>query len=130
MPGQALGPTRLGPAPWDLALDPAPMEPPRHTLVKDKARTCASFLQHVESEHIRSSLKMSNVRTLGLTGSSNSSKYFASNDSSDTSRKARKSQEALPERQRDFETQVENSLWGKIQRTPECVMMTYQMHAR
>lgn len=43
MPGQALGPTRLGQAPWDLALDPAPMEPPRHTLVKDKVHTCASF---------------------------------------------------------------------------------------
>uniref|UniRef100_H3C3B3 Period circadian clock 3 n=1 Tax=Tetraodon nigroviridis TaxID=99883 RepID=H3C3B3_TETNG len=63
-------------------------------------------------------------------GSSNSSKYFASNDSSDTSRKARKSQEALPEHQHDFETRVENSLWSIIQRTPDRVMMTYQMHAR
>uniref|UniRef100_A0A674NXW9 Period circadian clock 3 n=1 Tax=Takifugu rubripes TaxID=31033 RepID=A0A674NXW9_TAKRU len=63
-------------------------------------------------------------------GSSNSSKYFASNDSSDTSRKARKSQEAATERQHDFESQVENSLWSIIQHTPKHVMMTYQMHAR
>uniref|UniRef100_A0A674NX99 Period circadian clock 3 n=1 Tax=Takifugu rubripes TaxID=31033 RepID=A0A674NX99_TAKRU len=62
--------------------------------------------------------------------SSNSSKYFASNDSSDTSRKARKSQEAATERQHDFESQVENSLWSIIQHTPKHVMMTYQMHAR
>uniref|UniRef100_A0A674MFM2 Period circadian clock 3 n=1 Tax=Takifugu rubripes TaxID=31033 RepID=A0A674MFM2_TAKRU len=60
--------------------------------------------------------------------SSNSSKYFASNDSSDTSRKARKSQEAATERQHDFESQVENSLWSIIQHTPKHVMMTYQMH--
>lgn len=43
MPGQGLGPMRLGPAPWDLALDLAPMEPPRPTLVKDKERACVSF---------------------------------------------------------------------------------------
>lgn len=73
---------------------------------------------------------MANFTDLWLPGSSNSSKYFASNDSSDTSRKARKSQEALPEHQHDFETQVEKSLWSIIQRTPERVMMTYQMHAR
>lgn len=62
------------------------------------------------------------------TGSSNSSKYFASNDSSDTSRKARKNQE-VPERPA-FEHAVEDSLWTMIQRTPEPVMMTYQVHPR
>lgn len=127
----------LGPAPW--ALDPAPTEPPHRTLVKDKKRTrqkahkagtrfllssrfCFSFWLNRPNGAMR--------RAFWLTGSSNSSKYFASNDSSDTSRKARKSQEASPEHQRDFETQVENSLWSIIQRTPERVMMTYQMHAR
>ena len=68
--------------------------------------------------------------SLWLAGSSNSSKYFASNDSSDTSRKARKSQEAPAELQHSFDTQVENSLWSMIQHTPERVMMTYQMHTR
>lgn len=68
--------------------------------------------------------------SLWVAGSSNSSKYFASNDSSDTSRKARKSQEAPAEHQRSFDTQVENSLWSMIQHTPERVMMTYQMHTR
>ncbi|XP_056885151.1 period circadian protein homolog 3 isoform X3 [Takifugu flavidus] len=72
----------------------------------------------------------SNGTSTSHTGSSNSSKYFASNDSSDTSRKARKSQEAATERQHDFESQVENSLWSIIQHTPKHVMMTYQMHAR
>uniref|UniRef100_A0A673BQR9 PAS domain-containing protein n=1 Tax=Sphaeramia orbicularis TaxID=375764 RepID=A0A673BQR9_9TELE len=67
-------------------------------------------------------------RSCGLTGSSNSSKYFASNDSSDTSRKARKSQE--PPAEHSFETQVENSLWSMIQHTPERVMMTYQIRTR
>lgn len=65
-----------------------------------------------------------------LTGSSNSSKYFASNDSSDTSRKARKSQEAAAEHQHGFDTRVENSLWSMIQHTPDHVMMTYQIHTR
>uniref|UniRef100_A0A8C4NTU5 PAS domain-containing protein n=1 Tax=Dicentrarchus labrax TaxID=13489 RepID=A0A8C4NTU5_DICLA len=65
-----------------------------------------------------------------LTGSSNSSKYFASNDSSDTSRKARKSQEAPTEHQHSFDTRVESSLWSIIQHTPEHVMMTYQIHTR
>uniref|UniRef100_A0A665W045 Period circadian protein homolog 3-like n=1 Tax=Echeneis naucrates TaxID=173247 RepID=A0A665W045_ECHNA len=62
--------------------------------------------------------------------SSNSSKYFASNDSSDTSHKARKSQDAPADHQHSFESQVENSLWSMIQHTPECVMMTYQIHTR
>ncbi len=68
--------------------------------------------------------------SLLLTGSSNSSKYFASNDSSDTSRKARKSQEAPAEHQRSFDTGVENSLWSMAQHMPEHVMMKYQIHAR
>lgn len=64
-----------------------------------------------------------------MTGSSsNSSKYFASNDSSDTSRKARKSQDA-PERS-GFDKRMEDSLWTMIQHTPEPVMMTYQIRPR
>lgn len=65
-----------------------------------------------------------------VTGSSNSSKYFASNDSSDTSCKARKSQEVAAEHQHSFDTRVENSLWSMIQHTPEHVMMTYQIRTR
>nr|XP_020489986.1 period circadian protein homolog 3-like isoform X1 [Labrus bergylta] len=72
----------------------------------------------------------SNGTSTSLTGSSNSSKYFASNDSSDTSRKARKSQESPAEHQHSFDTQLENSLWSMIQHTPERVMMTYQIHPR
>ncbi|XP_035486151.2 period circadian protein homolog 3 [Scophthalmus maximus] len=72
----------------------------------------------------------SNGTSTSHTGSSNSRKYFASNDSSDTSRKARKSQEAPPEHQQGFETGVESSLWSMIQHTPERVMMTYQIHTR
>lgn len=72
----------------------------------------------------------SNETSTSHTGSSNSSKYFASNDSSDTSRKARKSQEAPTEHQHTFETRVENSLWGMIQHTPDHVMMRYQIHTR
>ncbi|MED6233132.1 hypothetical protein ATANTOWER_007187 [Ataeniobius toweri] len=72
----------------------------------------------------------SNETSTSHTGSSNSSKYFASNDSSDTSRKARKSQEAPVERPHSFETRVENSLWSMIQHTPEQVMKTYQIHTR
>ncbi|XP_062842934.1 period circadian protein homolog 3 isoform X2 [Trichomycterus rosablanca] len=70
----------------------------------------------------------SNGTSTSHTGSSNSSKYFASNDSSDTSRKARKSQEG-PECTR-FDKCVEDSLWTMIQHTPEPVMMTYQIHPR
>ncbi|KAM7006854.1 period circadian protein homolog 3 isoform 3-T3 [Tautogolabrus adspersus] len=72
----------------------------------------------------------SNGTSTSHTGSSNSSKYFASNDSSDTSLKARKSQEAPAEHQHSFDTRVENSLWSMIQHTPEHVMMTYQIHPR
>ncbi|CAJ1051668.1 period circadian protein homolog 3 isoform X1 [Xyrichtys novacula] len=72
----------------------------------------------------------SNGTSTSHTGSSNSSKYFASNDSSDTSRKARKSQEAPAEHQHTFDTRVENSLWSMIQHTPERIMMTYQIHTR
>ncbi|XP_061687859.1 period circadian protein homolog 3 isoform X3 [Syngnathoides biaculeatus] len=64
------------------------------------------------------------------TGNSNSSKYFASNDSSDTSRKARKNQETPVEHQHNFDNQVESSLWSMIQHTSEHVMMTYQIHTR
>ncbi|XP_034170031.2 period circadian protein homolog 3 [Pangasianodon hypophthalmus] len=70
----------------------------------------------------------SNGTSTSHTGSSNSSKYFASNDSSDTSHKARKSQDA-PERS-SFDKCVEDSLWTMIQHTPEPVMMTYQIHPR
>ncbi|XP_028262944.1 period circadian protein homolog 3 isoform X3 [Parambassis ranga] len=72
----------------------------------------------------------SNGTSTSHTGSSNSSKYFASNDSSDTSRKARKSQETPAEHQHSFDTRVENSLWSMIQHTPERVMMTYQIRTR
>uniref|UniRef100_A0AAR2IQ27 PAS domain-containing protein n=1 Tax=Pygocentrus nattereri TaxID=42514 RepID=A0AAR2IQ27_PYGNA len=70
----------------------------------------------------------SNGTSTSHTGSSNSSKYFASNDSSDTSRKARKSQEA--QERTTYEKCVESSLWTMIQHTPEPVMMTYQIHPR
>ncbi|XP_058229679.1 period circadian protein homolog 3 isoform X1 [Hemibagrus wyckioides] len=70
----------------------------------------------------------SNGTSTSHTGSSNSSKYFASNDSSDTSRKARKIQDT-PERS-GFDKRVEDSLWTMIQHTPEPVMMTYQIHPR
>ncbi|XP_077384806.1 period circadian protein homolog 3 [Festucalex cinctus] len=72
----------------------------------------------------------SNGTSTSHTGSSNSSKYFASNDSSDTSHKARKSQEVPAEHQRSFDNQVESSLWGMIQHTSEHVMMTYQIRTR
>uniref|UniRef100_A0A667W983 Period circadian clock 3 n=1 Tax=Myripristis murdjan TaxID=586833 RepID=A0A667W983_9TELE len=72
----------------------------------------------------------SNGTSTSHTGSSNSSKYFASNDSSDTSCKARKSQEVAAEHQHTFDTRVENSLWSMIQHTPEPVMMTYQILPR
>ncbi|XP_062254311.1 period circadian protein homolog 3 isoform X2 [Platichthys flesus] len=72
----------------------------------------------------------SNGTSTSHTGSSISSKYFASNDSSDTSRRARKSQEAPAENQQSFNTRVENPLWSMIQNTPERVLMTYQIHTR
>lgn len=40
-PGQGRAPMRLGQAPWDLDL--APMEPPHHTPVKEKAHASISF---------------------------------------------------------------------------------------
>ncbi|XP_030633330.1 period circadian protein homolog 3 [Chanos chanos] len=70
----------------------------------------------------------SNGTSTSHTGSSNSSKYFASNDSSDTSRKARKSQET--HEHDTFDKCVEDTLWTMIQHTPEPVMMTYQIHPR
>uniref|UniRef100_A0A8D3DXR6 PAS domain-containing protein n=1 Tax=Scophthalmus maximus TaxID=52904 RepID=A0A8D3DXR6_SCOMX len=84
-----------------------------------------------ESLHEKHANEVSQVLSVNLHfSSSNSRKYFASNDSSDTSRKARKSQEAPPEHQQGFETGVESSLWSMIQHTPERVMMTYQIHTR
>uniref|UniRef100_A0AAY4CSJ4 PAS domain-containing protein n=1 Tax=Denticeps clupeoides TaxID=299321 RepID=A0AAY4CSJ4_9TELE len=65
---------------------------------------------------------------LTLRTTSNSSKYFASNDSSDTSRKARKTQEAAE--RGAFDKCVEDSIWTMIEHTPEPVMMTYQIHNR
>ncbi|XP_016137958.1 period circadian protein homolog 3-like [Sinocyclocheilus grahami] len=62
--------------------------------------------------------------------SSNSSKYFASNDSSDTSRKARNSAEPQERERMTFTKQVDNSLWSMIKQTPEPVMMTYQIGPR
>ncbi|XP_016296937.1 period circadian protein homolog 2-like [Sinocyclocheilus anshuiensis] len=62
--------------------------------------------------------------------SSNSSKYFASNDSSDTSRKARKSTEAQEREHTTFKMHVDNPLWSMIKQTPEPVMMTYQIIPR
>ncbi|XP_047665858.1 period circadian protein homolog 3 isoform X3 [Tachysurus fulvidraco] len=70
----------------------------------------------------------SNGTSTSHTGSSNSSKYFASNDSSDMSRKTRKNQDA-PELS-SFDKREEDSLWTMIQCTPEPVMMTYQIYPR
>lgn len=76
----------------------------------------------------------SNGASTSHTGSSNSSKYFASNDSSDTFRKASKNQEAQQDHaqltQHAFNMRVENSLWRMIQHMPEPVKMTYQIHPR
>ncbi|XP_075461134.1 period circadian protein homolog 3 isoform X2 [Ascaphus truei] len=61
-------------------------------------------------------------------GSSNSSKYFASNDSSDTSKKGHKQQEVV---ERDaFPKAVGDSIWTMIERTPTPIMMTYQVPER
>uniref|UniRef100_A0A673M307 Period circadian protein homolog 2-like n=1 Tax=Sinocyclocheilus rhinocerous TaxID=307959 RepID=A0A673M307_9TELE len=72
----------------------------------------------------------SNETSTSHTGSSNSSKYFASNDSSDTSRKARKSTEAQEREHTTFKKHVDNPLWSMIKQTPEPVMMTYQISPR
>ncbi|XP_016429280.1 period circadian protein homolog 3-like [Sinocyclocheilus rhinocerous] len=72
----------------------------------------------------------SNGTSTSHTGSSNSSKYFASNDSSDTSRKARKSTEPQERERMTFTKQVDNSLWSMIKQMPEPVMMTYQIGPR
>lgn len=69
-----------------------------------------------------------------LAGSSNSSKYFASNDSSDTSRKARKSAEAKEKEHAAFPKrpllQEDDPLWTMIKQTPDPVLMTYQISPR
>nr|XP_055039913.1 period circadian protein homolog 3 isoform X1 [Misgurnus anguillicaudatus] len=76
----------------------------------------------------------SNGTSTSHTGSSNSSKYFASNDSSDTSRKARKSAEVQERDRTTFQKhpllQEDNPLWNMINQTPESVMMTYQINPR
>ncbi|XP_036390034.1 period circadian protein homolog 3-like isoform X1 [Megalops cyprinoides] len=76
----------------------------------------------------------SNGTSTSHTGSSNSSKYFASNDSSHTSQQVGGEQgdqvaQAAQDRA-NFEQCVENSLWSLIQNTPEPVMMTYQISPR
>ncbi|KAK2874849.1 hypothetical protein Q8A67_022002 [Cirrhinus molitorella] len=72
----------------------------------------------------------SNRTSTSRTGSSNSSKYFASNDSSDTSRKARKTAEAQERERTTFKKHVDNPLWSMIKQTPDPVMMTYQISSR
>ncbi|KAM6979706.1 period circadian protein homolog 3 [Aplochiton taeniatus] len=73
----------------------------------------------------------SNGTSTSRTGSGNSSKYFASNDSFDTSPTARGSREVPAEpRPLAFDARVENPMWSMIQHTPEPVMMTYQIHSR
>uniref|UniRef100_H3APP0 Period circadian regulator 3 n=1 Tax=Latimeria chalumnae TaxID=7897 RepID=H3APP0_LATCH len=61
--------------------------------------------------------------------SSNSLEYFASNDSSDTSQKEKKSSEAKGE-DKVFKKCMGSSIWTMIESTPEAVMMTYQIPAR
>ncbi|XP_064423783.1 period circadian protein homolog 3 isoform X1 [Latimeria chalumnae] len=63
------------------------------------------------------------------TESSNSLEYFASNDSSDTSQKEKKSSEAKGE-DKVFKKCMGSSIWTMIESTPEAVMMTYQIPAR
>ncbi|XP_052465257.1 period circadian protein homolog 3 isoform X2 [Carassius gibelio] len=72
----------------------------------------------------------SNRTSSSHTGSSNSSKYFASNDSSDTSRKARKSAEAQDKEHTSFKKNEDNPVWSMIKQTPEPHMMTYQICPR
>ncbi|XP_059394263.1 period circadian protein homolog 3-like [Carassius carassius] len=72
----------------------------------------------------------SNGTSTSHTGTDNTSKYFASNDSSDTLRKARKSAEAQERERTTFTKHVDNPLWSMIKQTPEPVMMTYQIGPR
>ncbi|KAJ8259489.1 hypothetical protein GJAV_G00169900 [Gymnothorax javanicus] len=72
----------------------------------------------------------SNGTSTSHTGSSNTSKYFASNDSSDSSRKACKSQEASALDRAGLAPRIEDSPWTFIQQTPEPILMTYQIHSR
>ncbi|KAJ8360575.1 hypothetical protein SKAU_G00171000 [Synaphobranchus kaupii] len=85
----------------------------------------ASGSRSGESGRSLGSGSASNGTSTSHMGSSNSSKYFASSDSSDTSRKVRKAQE-----RGGFDACAEDSLWTLIQQTPEPVMMTYQIHSR
>ncbi|XP_053546349.1 period circadian protein homolog 3 isoform X2 [Bombina bombina] len=70
----------------------------------------------------------SNVTSGSGLGSSNSSKYFASNDSSDNSKKGRKRQEAVETD--TFPKAAGDSIWSMIERTPTPIMMTYQLPER
>ncbi|XP_077060186.1 period circadian protein homolog 3 isoform X3 [Siphateles boraxobius] len=72
----------------------------------------------------------SNGTSTSHTGSSNSSEYFASNDSSDTSRKARKAAEAQEKECTTLKKHVDNPLWSTIKQTPESIMMTYRISPR
>ncbi|XP_051531640.1 period circadian protein homolog 3-like isoform X2 [Myxocyprinus asiaticus] len=71
---------------------------------------------------------------LGSNGTSTShtgsSKYFASNDSSDTSPKERKTAMAQERDCTAFKKHVDSPLWSMVKQTPEPVMMTYQFCPR
>ncbi|XP_061115209.1 period circadian protein homolog 3-like isoform X2 [Conger conger] len=75
----------------------------------------------------------SNGTSTSNTGSGDSSLYFGSSDSSHTSPPASRGQshgEQVAQDRANFERCVGNSLWSLIQRTPEPVMMTYQIAPR
>ncbi|KAA0707491.1 Period circadian protein -like protein 3 [Triplophysa tibetana] len=103
-------------------------------LLQEDARsgTCsnASCSGSGESLGSRSGLG-SNVTSTRHTGSS---KYFASNDTSDSSWKARESAEAQDRESKAFKKQPllqeDSPLWTMIKQIPEPVMMTYQISPR
>ncbi|KAJ8264859.1 hypothetical protein COCON_G00139580 [Conger conger] len=75
----------------------------------------------------------SNGTSTSNTRSRDSSLYFGSSDSSHTSPPASRGQsqgEQVAQDRANFERCVGNSLWSLIQRTPEPVMMTYQIAPR
>nr|XP_033778422.1 period circadian protein homolog 3 [Geotrypetes seraphini] len=92
--------------------------------------SAASGSGSAESSSLGSGSKGS--RSNGTSGSgigkSNSSKYFASNDSSETSQKGRKQQEM--EETAAFHKAMVDSIWTMIERTPSPVMMSYQIPKR
>ncbi|XP_043912380.1 period circadian protein homolog 3 isoform X2 [Protopterus annectens] len=63
-----------------------------------------------------------------LASGTGSSKYFASIDSSDNSRKGRIRQDTMESKV--LKTCVADSMWTMIEHTPEAVMMTYQVPSR